>query len=449
MEPSDWQLLEDYARRNSEDAFRRIVDRYGGLVYHAALRQAGRAHVAEEVAQAVFIALARKAGKLSRGVVLSGWLLRATRFAVSNLAREEIRRQRREQEAMAMQTNSGEDSADSAWEHVAPHLADALDALPARDRKAILIRFFEERSHQAVARSLRVSEDAAKMRVSRAIERLRLVFAKKGFLVSSAALLAALSNFGALAAPLGLTQAIVTAAAAQSGAAGTSTSLITAKGILKLMAWSKIKTAVGAGLALLVVGGGIGLIQRRHAVQVKVQVPALAPDAPANTTVDRSTPTKAMLAISRALDTGDAALIAATFKFTSPGDDEVKDVFERLVGAIGQYRKVATARFGDAAVEESLNALPFRLPPEKAEAALVRIEGDRATVHLDPTDQPSIFVRENGQWKTTMEGFFHMSNEDLITRGKVLIRNHERAAAEVAAGRYASAIEAAESIGPR
>lgn len=445
MEPSDWQLLEEYARRNSEEAFRRIVDRYGGLVYHAALRQTGRSHVAEEVAQAVFIALAQKAGKLSRGMVLSGWLLRATRFAVSNLAREEIRRQRREQEAMAMQTSSsGDDSADSTWEHVAPHLVDALDALPARDRKAILIRFFEQRSHQAVGRSLGVSEDAAKMRVSRAIERLRIGLAKKGFLISSAALLAALSNFGVQAAPQGLTQAIVTAAAAQSGATGASTSLITAKGILKLMAWSKMKTAVGAGLALLVVGGGIGLVQRRHSVRVKAQVPALA-----NTTVDRSTPTKALLAISRALDTGDAALIAATFQFASPGDDEVKDVFVRLVGAIGQYRKAATARFGNEAVEESLNALPFRMPPEKAVTAPVRIEGDRAMVHLDPTDQPSIFVRENGQWKTTMEGFFHMSNEDLIRRGKVLIRNHERAAAEVAAGKYASAIEAAESIGPR
>ena len=83
----DWQLLRDYATRSSEEAFRAIVDRYAGLVYHAALRQAGNPHTAEEVTQAVFIALAQKAGRIPRGAILSGWLFRATRFAFNNLAR--------------------------------------------------------------------------------------------------------------------------------------------------------------------------------------------------------------------------------------------------------------------------------------------------------------------------------------------------------------------------
>ena len=60
----DWQLLRDYAQRNSEEAFRVLVDRYAGLVYHAALRQAGNPETAQDVAQAVFIALARKADRL-------------------------------------------------------------------------------------------------------------------------------------------------------------------------------------------------------------------------------------------------------------------------------------------------------------------------------------------------------------------------------------------------
>src|SRR3954451_3235086 len=60
-EMDEWQLLEEYARNDSEEAFRTIVDRYAGFVYHTAFRQAGNPHIAEEVTQAVFIALAQKA----------------------------------------------------------------------------------------------------------------------------------------------------------------------------------------------------------------------------------------------------------------------------------------------------------------------------------------------------------------------------------------------------
>ena len=88
----DWQLLDAYATRNSEEAFRALVDRYTGLVYHAALQRTGRPHTAEEIPQAVFTALAWKADRISKSTVLSGWLLQATRFAALNLAREEARR---------------------------------------------------------------------------------------------------------------------------------------------------------------------------------------------------------------------------------------------------------------------------------------------------------------------------------------------------------------------
>src|SRR5262249_44423596 len=143
----DRQLLDDYARRNSEEAFRSLVDRYAGLVYHTALRQAGNAHIAQDVTQAVFITLAHKADRIRRGTILSGWLFRATRFALANLAREEIRRQRREQEAVIMETILRPEETESVWEQLAPHLNDALDKLSQRDREAVLIRFFQDKSH--------------------------------------------------------------------------------------------------------------------------------------------------------------------------------------------------------------------------------------------------------------------------------------------------------------
>src|SRR5579863_7257513 len=111
----DWQLLNEYVTRNSETAFRTLVDRYAGTVYHIALRQTGNPHIAEEATQTVFITLAQKAPKISKGVILYGWLFRATRFAVMNLAREAARRRHHEQEAMTMQTDSESNESDPVW----------------------------------------------------------------------------------------------------------------------------------------------------------------------------------------------------------------------------------------------------------------------------------------------------------------------------------------------
>jgi uncharacterized protein (TIGR03435 family) len=250
----DWQLLRDYATRNSEEAFRALVDRYAGLVYHAALRQAGNPHTAEEVTQAVFIALAQKADRIPRSTILSGWLFRATRFACNNLAREQIRRQRREQEAVMMETILRPNDTASVWEQIVPHLNDALDKLPRKDREAVLVRFFQDKSHRELARTLGVSEDAAKVRISRALEKLRLIFARQGFAVPSAVLLATISAHGTQAAPSGLTASVASVAVAK-GTVGTTSTLTIAKGVLKIMAWTKAKTAIVSGVVVLLAAG--------------------------------------------------------------------------------------------------------------------------------------------------------------------------------------------------
>src|SRR3954467_9570339 len=112
-EMDDWHLLRGYSQRHSEDAFRALVNRYATFVYNTALRQARNPHVAEEVTQAVFIALAQKARRMPRGTILSGWLFRATRFAFSKLARAEVRRQQREQEVVLNRSNAETDQAES------------------------------------------------------------------------------------------------------------------------------------------------------------------------------------------------------------------------------------------------------------------------------------------------------------------------------------------------
>jgi RNA polymerase sigma factor (sigma-70 family) len=246
---NDWQLLENYAAKNSEEAFRALVERYAGMVYHAALRQTGNADAAEEAAQVVFIALAQKAGAIPRQATLYGWLFRATRFAVLNLARKNANRRRREQEAFVMQPSIEPNEADSIWERITPHLNDALDKLPAADRELVMIRFFGNKSYTDVAEVLGVSEETARKRLSRAIERLREIFASRGVVASSLALAAAFAAHGAQAAPLDVAASWAKVAMAKA-VAGTGAS--SSGGFLALAASAK-STGFIAALAGLVV----------------------------------------------------------------------------------------------------------------------------------------------------------------------------------------------------
>jgi RNA polymerase sigma factor (sigma-70 family) len=264
----DWQLLNDYATRNSEEAFRTLVGRYAGMVYHTALRQARDTDAAEEVTQAVFIALAQKAGRIPRQTLLYGWLFRATRFAALNWMRDETCRRRHEQEAMNMEISLQFNEPESVWEQISPHLNDALDRLSNTDREVVMSRFFGNKSHKEVAQVLGISEDTAKKRLSRALEKLRIFFTRRGIAVPAVALLAAFSACGAQAAPTGLTATVTAAALTKSGAGAASTFTL-AKATLKLIAWAKAKTALafGAG-ALLVTAGTVTAVFQSGGQQV-------------------------------------------------------------------------------------------------------------------------------------------------------------------------------------
>lgn len=249
MDTDEWQLLNEYSKRNSEQAFRTLVERYAGIAYHAALSRSGNPHYAEEITQAVFIALARKAGRIPRGTVLSGWIFQATRFAALNLEREEARRRHYEQEASMPDSMNGPDDTESIWERIAPRLYEAMDKLSSTDRDALLIRFFQNKSHKEVGQALGVSEDAAKARVSRAIERLRMMLANAGLVTPSSALVAALSAQTPVA-PAGLTGS-VTAAAMK---------FAPAHSAFSFAAWMHGKAAVFASAAVLLAAVGIATI---------------------------------------------------------------------------------------------------------------------------------------------------------------------------------------------
>jgi RNA polymerase sigma factor (sigma-70 family) len=248
----DIELLDRFARGHSEAAFARLVERHVSLVYSVALRCAGNPHAAEEITQAVFIILARKAKSLSSKTVLSGWLHQTARLTAANYLRGEIRRRHHEQEAY-MQTLLTESANDEAWQQLAPHLDDAIARLRAKDRDALILRYFENKSLREVGVVLGLEERAAQKRVNRAVEKLRNYFSKHGIALTTTIIAGAVSANSVQAAPIGMAGAITATVAKGSTVAASTLTLV--KGTMKMMTWLKMKFALGVGAVVLLASG--------------------------------------------------------------------------------------------------------------------------------------------------------------------------------------------------
>jgi RNA polymerase sigma factor (sigma-70 family) len=253
-------LLAEYAANGSEEAFRELVARYIDLVYSTAVRLVnGDTHRAEDVAQTVFADLARLAGKFSKDVMLGGWLHRRTWHVATTLMRNERRRQNRERQAAEM--NTLQDHPEGQFERIAPLLDEAINQLGAGDRAAIVLRFFEHRDLRAVGVALGSNEDAAQKRVSRAVEKLRGHFARRGIVASSTVIASVIAAHAVHAAPAGLASAVTTASLA--GAAGSSSFSLASIWLQTMLV--KKTTLIAAAVVLTATVISISAIKTKHA----------------------------------------------------------------------------------------------------------------------------------------------------------------------------------------
>jgi RNA polymerase sigma factor (sigma-70 family) len=259
---TDGQLLQIYVGSRSEPAFATLVQRHLDFVYSAAVRMVRDPHLAQDVTQGVFVALAQNARQLMERPVLSGWLHRTTQNIAAQAIRTDVRRRAREQEAAVMKELLTAEP-DATWEQISPHLDNALSALAEADRDALLLRYFDRKSAQEMAGLLGITSEAAQKRVNRAVDRLRELFSKQKITIGAGGLMALISANAVQSAPVGLATTISATAILAGASASTILTAIQTTAMTTLQ-----KTLVALALATT---AGAGIFEAHQAAQWRGQ----------------------------------------------------------------------------------------------------------------------------------------------------------------------------------
>jgi len=344
------ELLAAYKQSGSEDAFSQLVRRYTNLVYSIAKRRVSNGPLAEEVTQSVFTRLAAAAPKVRGDAELVAWLHRTTVHVAIDVWRSETRRRTREQHAAVMEPVPAEST--PLWAEIAPNLDESLNQLSAADRHAVLLRFFDQKPMRDIGRILGVSEDAAKMRVSRAIDRLRTQLAGRGVTCTAVALGMVLAERSIEAAPSHLVASLRSIKLpASAGAAGIA-------GILSALLHTSRSKVITGVVALCV---GIGVIALFRSTEASPRNDTIKPKAIDSPYV-LLRPSGARVLVNRPAANLPAVETTGTVRLRLRVVDaetelglagaKVKAVYF-YAGGVGEGHELMTDEYGNAAVPES------------------------------------------------------------------------------------------------
>ena len=249
VDMDDYELLREFVLHRSEDAFSRLVERHLRMVLSAARRMSGDDDLAQDVTQNVFTMFAQRARDIRSPQVVGGWLYNTTRHLTMHAVRGERRRREREEAAVAMQLHETESDTNRVLEQLEPAMAE----LDADDRDTLVLRYLEDRNLREVGTELGISEDAARMKANRALDKLRAVLGRKGVSVTSVLLGTALVSNTSSAVPTGLAGVITTTAL---GGTILTTATITT------MNWINAKAVTAIIGAAVVAGTGTYLVKQ-------------------------------------------------------------------------------------------------------------------------------------------------------------------------------------------
>lgn len=433
---TDIELVREYVRNGSDDAFAVLVKRHVDLVYSVALRQVREPAAAEEVTQATFIVLARKAHHFNDRTIVPAWLYRTARFAAADYLKMRTRRIKHEQEAAQMEPETN----DMTWAQIEPLLDGAMSELSEADRAALILRYFQNKSLREVGAALGISDDTAQKRITRAIERLKKTFAREGVTLSSDILSATLPVHTVIAAPESLSILITNSVAANAAISASTATLV--KGTLHMIAWTKLKLTGGLA-ALLIVVAGTATIAAQKVVQVKR---AAASEA------QRATPIGALRFLLDAFAAYDGTKIVDSHITNSIPIHRMVLAMSGAVTAEGRLRDALMERFQSTGGLGQGPAVQMGFRYEDLDVAEEKIIGDTATVAIAGRQPHTQYLaRVEKVWKLTDpdNGANLTAVEPMAQRLDAAARIYDETANAVRQGRFQSANEATRTLRQR